>query len=95
MKPDKDKPKISLLPGLRALAPIARAMEAGNTSHGYTPGSWRYVDPAKFRDAYGRHFAAYLDDPKAIDAETGCTHLALAGACNLILLWHGDDQGGA
>ena len=90
-KTDRGKPRMSLLPGLRALAPIADAMHAGNESNGYTPHSWRDVDPRKFRDALGRHFAAWLDEPQGKDADTGCSHLAHVGACVLILLWHHDD----
>ena len=91
-KPDKpDKPPMDLIPGLRALARIAWALHRGNEVNGYEPGSWRYVDPKKFRKSCARHFFAWLDDPKAIDEETGCTHLALLGANILFLLWHGDD----
>lgn len=77
-----------LIPGLRALAPIAWAMHHGNTMHGYEPGSWRDADPEKFRSSLARHFFAYLDDPDSRTEDTDDLHLACVAVNALFLLWH-------
>ncbi len=92
IKADAGKLRMSLLPGLRALAPIARVMQWAIDVKGYIPGNWRQVEPQRYRDALARHFAAWLDDPRGRDGESPFTHLAHIGCCVLILLWHGDDD---
>jgi hypothetical protein len=79
---------MSLIPGYRALAPIARVMHWANVVKGYTPGSWREVDREKYHDALARHVTQWLDDPQGKDPESELPILAHVGACVLILLWH-------
>lgn len=81
---------MDLLPGWRALAPLARVMHWANTEGGYVRDSWRDVPPEEYRAALARHFFKWLDDPSARDEKSGFSHLAHLGCCVLFLLWHGD-----
>lgn len=49
------------------------------------PKNWRQVSPERYRDALYRHWLAYLDDPQAVDDESGLPHLWHM-ACNIMFL---------
>lgn len=49
------------------------------------PENWKRVEIERYRDAAFRHFLAYLDDPKGVDAESGLPHLSHL-ACNIAFL---------
>lgn len=49
------------------------------------PENWRQVSPERYRDALYRHWLAYLDDPEAVDDESGLPHLWHM-ACNIMFL---------
>lgn len=89
-KVTEGKIPMDLLPGWRALAPVARVMHWANTAGGYVRDTWRTVPPEAYRAALARHFFAWLDDPHARDEKSGHTHLAHLTCCALFLLWHGD-----
>lgn len=73
---------------------IVEAFESGLSLHKYKRDSWQYAADdtrEKYFDALIRHVKAwYCGERDAPD--TGLNHLAHAGACLLILLWH--DQNG-
>lgn len=49
------------------------------------PENWRQVSHERYRDALYRHWLAYLDDPEAVDDESGLPHLWHM-ACNIMFL---------
>lgn len=49
------------------------------------PENWRQVSPERYRDALYRHWLAYLDNPNAVDDESGLPHLWHM-ACNIMFL---------
>lgn len=49
------------------------------------PENWRQVSPERFRDALYRHWLEYLDNPEAVDDESGLPHLWHM-ACNIMFL---------
>ena len=51
----------------------------------HDPDNWRNVEISRYRDAAFRHFLAYLEDPKGVDAESGIPHLHHL-ACNIAFL---------
>lgn len=68
---------------------IVRAFEHG-VNKGYRPNSWRYAADDtrdKYFDALIRHVKAWHSG-EVKDPESGLCHLAHAGACVVILLWH-------
>lgn len=88
-KPRSGKAPLALLP-IRPLRAISAAFAEGAKK--YEPDNWR-DDTPDFRAVYGsalrRHVGSYLDrDEPDSDLETGVHHLAYAGACVMILLWH-------
>jgi hypothetical protein len=56
----------------------------GNKKYG-SADNWKKVEPVRYRDAMMRHLLAYIDDPEAVDAESGLPHLWHA-ACNMAFL---------
>lgn len=72
IKADADKPRISLVP-TRIMIDIARVREFGIQKYP-DPQSWRRVEIERYRDAVGRHFLAYMDDPEGVDPESGLPH---------------------
>ena len=93
VKHDAGKPRFSLMPGYRAWAPIVAVLQWAVDVKGYPAHNWQLAtDTGRYRDALARHFAAWLDDPRGVDAESGLSHLAHMGCCLLFLLWHGDDR---
>jgi hypothetical protein len=80
------------MPGARAWAPVVAVLQWAVDVKGYPANNWQKAAPDRYRDAMARHFAAWLDDPKSTDNESGLSHLAHMTCCALFLLWHGDDQ---
>ena len=73
-KNDRGKPQLTLVPS-QIIYDIARIREYGNRK--YPEGgkdNWKTVDPQRYRDAAYRHFLAYIEDPKAVDEESGLPH---------------------
>ena len=84
-KADAGKPKVSLVPSAIIFA-IARIREYGNNK--YPDGgkdNWKRVDKERYRDAMYRHLLKYIDDPDAVDEESGFPHLWHL-ACNVAFL---------
>lgn len=85
IKADFGKAKLTLVPR-RILWNIAAIREYGNAK--YPDGgvdNWKKVEPERYRDAAFRHFLRYLDDPHAVDKESGFPHLWHL-ACNIAFL---------
>lgn len=82
-KADAGKLQLSLVPGnlIRACAVVRMY---GNQKYG-DPDNWKQVEPQRYRDAAYRHWLAYLDDPEAVDQESGIPHLYHL-ACNIAFL---------
>lgn len=89
-KADSGKPKLTQVPR-QILFDIARVREYGNAKYGDSE-NWRQVEVERYRDAAFRHFMAYLDDPKGVDAESGLSHLAHL-ACNIAFLCEMESEG--
>ena len=91
-KQDAGKLQITLVP-TQIIRDIAEVRMYGNKKYG-SADNWKNVSPQRFRDAFFRHWLAYIDDPKSIDAESGLPHLWHA-ACNMAFLCemevHDDD----
>jgi hypothetical protein len=82
-KADEGKPRLTLVPR-QIIFDIAKVREYGNKKY-HDPDNWKTVEIERYRDAAFRHFMAYLDDPKGVDAESGLPHLAHL-ACNIAFL---------
>ena len=82
-KADKGKAQLTLVPR-RIIWDIAAIRMYGNIKYG-DPENWRTVEVSRYRDAAFRHFLAYLDDPDAVDEESGLPHLWHL-ACNISFL---------
>ena len=84
-KSDMGKAKLSLVPR-RIIWDIAAIREYGNNKYpDGGPDNWRSVEPDRYRDAAYRHFLRYLDNPSAVDDESGLPHLWHL-ACNIAFL---------
>ena len=84
-KADAGKLQLTLVP-LEAVEAVAVTRMYGNKK--YPEGgsdNWKHVEKERYRDAAFRHFLAYLDDPKSVDAESGIEHLHHL-ACNIAFL---------
>lgn len=82
-KADKGKAQLTLVPR-RIIWDIAAIRMYGNQKYG-SPDNWKQVEIKRYRDAAFRHFLAYLDDPDAVDEESGLPHLWHL-ACNISFL---------
>ena len=91
-KADAGKPRLTLVPRGIIWA-VAAIREYGNKKY-HDPENWREVEPQRYRDAAFRHFMAYLDDPKGVDAESGLPHLHHL-ACNIAFLIEMEGEDGA
>lgn len=91
-KQDAGKLQLTLVP-TQIIRDIAEVRMYGNKKYGSSD-NWKNVSPQRYRDAFFRHWLAYVDDPKGLDAESGLPHLWHA-ACNLAFLCemevHDDD----
>lgn len=89
-KADAGKPRLTLVPR-KIIWAIAAIRMYGNSKYpDGGPDNWKRVEPQRYRDAAFRHFLAYLDDPKGVDAESGLPHLWHL-ACNIAFLCETDD----
>ena len=88
-KADAGKLQLTLVPR-KIIREIARIRRYGNEKYG-DPENWRIVEKERYRDAAFRHFLAYLDDPKALDEESGLPHLSHL-ACNIAFLCEMEDD---
>ena len=82
-KADAGKPKLTLVPR-QIIYDIAEVREYGNKKYG-NPDNWKEVEIERYKDAAFRHFIAYLDEPRGVDAESGIEHLKHL-ACNIAFL---------
>ena len=91
-KQDAGKLQLTLVP-TQIIRDIAEVRMYGNKKYG-SADNWKNVSPQRYRDAFFRHWLAYIDDPKGLDVESGLPHLWHA-ACNLAFLCemevHDDD----
>ena len=72
IKYDYGKPRLALVPP-ESIRAIGEVMTYGVTK--YYEGSWREVEPWRYRDAMMRHLVSYLEDPCGVDKESGLPHL--------------------
>ena len=82
-KQDAGKLQITLVP-TQIIRDIAEVRMYGNKKYG-SADNWKKVEPVRYRDAMMMHLLAYIDDPEAVDAESGLPHLWHA-ACNMAFL---------
>ena len=82
-KDDKGKLQLTLVP--RQIIKDIAAVRMFGTEKYKDPENWKTVEIERYRDAAFRHFLAYLDNPKGLDAESGLPHLAHL-ACNIAFL---------
>ena len=86
IKPGKDttdKARLSLVPpGI--IEAVGEVRTFGTEKYG-CPENWRTVEPELYVDALMRHLVRYLRDPKAVDEESGLSHLWHM-ACNAAFL---------
>lgn len=82
-KQDAGKLQLTLVP-TQIIRDIAEVRMYGNKKYGLSD-NWKNVSPQRYRDAFFRHWLAYIDDPKGLDAESGLPHLWHA-ACNMAFL---------
>ena len=83
IKSDAGKAQLTLVPR-QILYDVAEIREYGMKKYGERE-SWKDVETQRYRDAAFRHFLAYLDEPKGVDAESGLPHLSHL-ACNIAFL---------
>ena len=72
-KADAGKPQLTLVPR-EIIWAIARVRMYGNKKYG-DPENWRQVEPQRYRDAMMRHMLKYLENPNAVDEDSGLPHL--------------------
>lgn len=82
-KADTGKPRPTLVP--TSLIRAATAVREYGTAKYHDPENWHTVEPQRYRDALFRHWLAYLDNPRGVDAESGLPHLWHV-ACNVAFL---------
>lgn len=82
-KDDKGKLQLTLVP--RQIIKDIAAVRMFGTEKYKDPENWKTVEIERYRNAAFRHFLAYLDNPKGLDAESGLPHLAHL-ACNIAFL---------
>ena len=85
VKADAGKPKLTLVP-TQIIWDIAEVREYGNNKYpDGGPDNWKKVEIERYRDAFFRHFLAYLKDPKSVDEESGIPHYKHM-ACNMAFI---------
>ena len=82
-KADTGKPRPTLVP-VSLIRAVTAAREYGTAKY-HDPENWRTVEPQRYRDALYRHWLAYLENPRGVDAESGLPHLWHV-ACNVAFL---------
>lgn len=83
LKADAGKLELCLVP-TAIIRDIAEVRMYGVQKYGNS-GSWKQVEPERYRNAAFRHFLAYIDDPESVDMESGILHRKHL-ACNLAFL---------
>ena len=73
IKSDKGKIRPTLVPR-QIIRAVAVVREYGLNKYGDSE-CWQKVEIERYRDAAFRHWLSYLDDPKAVDRESGLPHL--------------------
>ena len=89
IKADAGKPRLTLVP-TQIIYDIALVREYGNKKYGDSE-SWKEVEAVRYRDALFRHMLKYLEDPDAVDEESGISHLKHL-ACNVAFLCEKEKQ---
>lgn len=85
VKADAGKPRLSLVP-MQIMFDIAEVREFGNRKYpDGGPNNWKQVDPDRYVDALLRHALKFVQDRRAVDKESGLTHLKHM-ACNVAFL---------
>lgn len=82
-KADTGKPRPTLVP-VSLIRAVTAVREYGAAKY-HDPENWRTVEPQRYRDALYRHWLAYLENPRGVDAESGLPHLWHV-ACNVAFL---------
>ncbi len=82
-KHDAGKPRLSLVP-TEIIRGVAAVREYGNRKYG-SPDNWRTVEPWRYWDAAYRHLLDCIDNPAAVDPESGLPSLWHL-ACNIAFL---------
>lgn len=88
-KADAGKPQLSLAPIEQLWIAIARVREYGVKK--YEKENWKTVEVSRYYDALYRHMAACLNNPHAVDSESGLPHLYHVG-CNLSFILELDEE---
>jgi hypothetical protein len=79
-KADVGKLKLSLVP-CQIIKDIAEVREYGCKKY-HDPDNWKVVEMKRYIDAFYRHWLKFVEDPTAIDEESGLPHYKHC-ACNL------------
>ena len=82
-KDDKGKLRLSLVP-TQIIRDIAQVREYGCQKY-HDPENWRQVEVQRYIDAFYRHWLKFIEDPNAIDEESGIPHYKHC-ACNLAFI---------
>jgi len=72
-KADAGKLMLTLVPR-QIIRDIAEVRMYGTQKY-HSPDNWKKVEKDRYKNAAFRHFLAYLDDPMAVDEESGIPHL--------------------
>lgn len=90
-KADSGKPPISLVP-TAIIWEIAEARAYGLKKYPETGrDGWKEIGEERIMDAFLRHVLAFVENPDAIDEESGILHRSLA-ACNLSFMCQMDRE---
>ena len=82
LKHDGGKPRLDLVPP-EIIEAVGAVMTHGAEKYG--EGSYRNVEPKRYRAALMRHICQWLRDPYGIDEDSGLPHLYHI-ACNVAFL---------
>ena len=82
-KADAGKIDLTLVPR-QIIWDIGEVREYGNKKY-HSPDNWKQVEIERYRAAAFRHFLAYLENPKGVDAESGIEHYKHL-ACNIAFI---------
>ena len=89
LKHDGGKPRLDLVPP-EIIEAVGAVMTHGAEKYG--EGSYRNVEPKRYRAALMRHICQWLRDPHGIDEDSGLPHLYHI-ACNVAFLLEIDKEG--
>ena len=88
LKHDGGKPRLDLVPP-EIIEAVGAVMTHGAEKYG--EGSYRNVEPKRYRAALMRHICQWLRDPHGIDEDSGLPHLYHI-ACNVAFLLEIDNK---